>query len=487
MKRTVTEEFAQFVQEWTFDRIPDHVVEQAKDFILDCVGTTVGSYAVPEGRLLSRLGKEFGAGDECTILPSGQKAGAAAATYVNAKLSNFIDNEETLYNYHHIGGATLYPALHAAERMGASGRDLILATVLGYEFAYRFCQNYNRMRLNEDGSLDFAKTSGLGFNTITAALATAKVLGLDVDKVRTSMGIAGYYMTIPIIYKFHFTTPFNMMKYQDAGWIAFAGLMAALFAKNGYTADQEILDDYGDNSLWKVFGMLQFDFDSMVDGLGKSWGIMQMGIKPYPCCRWFHTPIFMLQKLMAENQLAPDEIDTVTVGVHPLVAHSEAFQRVEDWPHVTEKNAVAAQFSLPYCLACGAYNVPAGPHWQLPHTMNDPRLGEFCSKVRIEVDKECEDRMSAYIKSGKALGRVMTQIHYTLTVTSRGEQFTDTADYVYGDTYDPDHCLTREHLKQKFATNCSMVLTQRAIDRVIDTIYNIETLDSVDQFTALFR
>ncbi len=486
-ERGITRQFARFVQRTDFSNLPEEVVEQAKDYILDCIGGTIGSYGVPEGVAISKVAREFGTGGECTILPTGQRAPAAAATYVNAKLCNFIDNEETLYNYHHIGGVPLYPALHIGEEVGANGRDFLTAVVLGYEFAYRFAQNYNKMRINEDGSLDFAKTSGLGFNAITASIAASKALGLDTEEIRSAMGIAGYYMTIPIIYKFHFTTPFNMMKYQDTGWFAFSGLMSALFTRHGYTADLEILDDYGDNSLWKAFGMLEFNFDTMISDLGGKWGIMEMGIKPYPCCRWFHTPIYMLSKVMKDRELKPGQIEGIRVGVHPLVAHSEAFSRVENWPEVKEKNAVAAQFSLPYCLACGAYDIPAGPQWQLPSTMNDPRLGDFCKKVTIAVDEKCEERMMAYIQSGQPLGKVMTQIHNTVEVISNKGRFKETAEYIYGDTYDSDHRLSRDELKQKFITNCSSVLSQRAIEKVIDAVYRIDCFDSMDKFTALFR
>jgi len=470
-----------------FEDLPEQVVEQTKDYILDCIGTTMGSYAVPEGKVIASLGEEFGEGSEATILPTGQASSAAAAAYVNAKLCNFIDNEETLFNHHHIGGTTVFPALHAGERTNATGRDLLTATVLGYEFTYRFCLNYNKMRINPEGSLDFAQSSGLGFNSISAAVAAGKVFGLDVNQMRNSMGIAGYYITIPIIYKFHFTTPFNMMKYQDMGWFAMSGLMAALFARKGYTGDLEILDDYGDNSLWKVFGMLEFDFDRMTRNLGQTWGIMEMGLKAYPCCRWYHTPIYMLRQLMDTNGLEPDDIREVVVGVHPLVASSEAYRRVGNWSATETKDAVSSQFSLQYNLACAAHGVPPGPQWQLPETLNNPRLAAFCDKVKVVVDERCEQKMVAYILSGQELGKVLTQVNYTLILRTRHGEYKDTADYIYGDSNDALHRLDRPTIIDKFRQNCSTVASISTIDSVIDAVYNLDSLDSVRQLSGLFR
>lgn len=65
--------FAEFVNQTEFSDLPENVVEQTKDYILDCIGCTMGGYAVPEGIMISKLGKEFGSGIEGTILANGQK------------------------------------------------------------------------------------------------------------------------------------------------------------------------------------------------------------------------------------------------------------------------------------------------------------------------------------------------------------------------------------------------------------------------------
>ena len=351
------------------------MVEQTKDYILDSIGCTLGSYAVPEGVLITKMGKEFGSGSDGTVLPTGQRTSAAAAAFVNCKLCNFIDFDETLYNYYHIGGVPFFSALHAAEKTGVSGKDLITAVALGYEFSYRFCKSYALLTINESGGTDIAKSSGFGFNSIAAAVAAAKVLGLDTQGTQNAMGIAGYYVPVPLISKWLYTKPLGVQKYQDMGWFAFSGLLAALFSKNGIDGDLHIVDDYDEYSFWKAFGMLEFDFENMRQGLGDEWGIMEMGIKTYPCCRWFHTPLFMFKEIIRKEGLTPDDIQEVTVKVHPAVAKSELFQSVSKWDEWHIKDAVHSQFSAGYCFACAAYDVPVGPQWQLPETLTNARLG----------------------------------------------------------------------------------------------------------------
>lgn len=482
-----TRTFAEFVHKTQFADLPNEVVEQAKDYILDSIGCALGSYGVHEGVLIAKMGKEFGSGTDGTILPTGQKASAAAAAYVNCKLCNFIDADETLYNYYHIGGVPLFSALHAAEKAGASGEDLITATVLGYEFGYRFCTSYALLTVTEKGDIEIAKTSGFGFNSIAGAAAAAKVLKLDTEGILNAMGIAGYYTAVPLIPKWLYTKPLGIQKYQDMGWFAFVGLIAALFARDGYAGDQCIIDDLGDYSFWKAFGMLEFDFKAMTDGLGQKWGIMDMGIKPYPCCRWFHTPILMLKTIMRKEALEPDDIEAITVKVHPAVAQSELFISVGKWDAWPLKDAVHSQFSTSYCLACAAFDIPVGPQWQLPETLTNPKLVEFTKRVTTVKDDKCEQKMIQYLKSDQPKGKLMAQVHYTLEVKSTKGTFTDTAEYIYGDTYDPEHCLSRDDLKQKFTGNSTAALNKKTIDRVINAIYKIESYSRINDFTALFE
>ena len=483
----ITKIFSEFVSRCQFSDLPGEVVEQTKDYILDGIGCTLGSYGVHEGVLIAKMGKEFGSGTDGTVLPNGQKTSAAAAAYVNCKLCNFIDADETLYNYYHVGGVPLYAALHAAQKVGAGGRDVITAIALGYEFAYRFCTSYALLTVNDQGGTDIAKASGFGFNSIAGAVAAAKILGLDPEGVQNAMGIAGYYTAVPLISKWLYTKPLGIQKYQDMGWFAFVGLIAALFAKDGYAGDRCIVDDLGEYSFWKAFGMLEFDFEAMVKDLGNRWGIMDMGIKPYPCCRWFHTPIFMLKTIMKNEGLKPDDIEAITVKVHPAVAQSELFISVGNWDEWHIKDAVHSQYSSGYCLACAAYDIPIGPQWQLPETLNNPDLIAFSKKVTAVKDEKCEQKMIAYLNSDQPKGKLMTQVHYTLEVKSNKGAFADTAEYIYGDTYDPEHCLSRDQLKEKFIGNGSAIMDIKAMNRVMDGIYDLDSYESINDFIALFE
>ena len=127
---TITERWAEFLSTCKFDDMPAEVVQQTKLFILDNIGCALGGYAIDWGKKVADLGRDLGGKPEATVVGSGDRLHCANAAYVNGKLSNILDMDETLYNNRHIGGVPLFPALGIGERVKASGGDIILATAL---------------------------------------------------------------------------------------------------------------------------------------------------------------------------------------------------------------------------------------------------------------------------------------------------------------------------------------------------------------------
>jgi 2-methylcitrate dehydratase PrpD len=119
--------------------------------------------------------------------------------------------------------------------------------------------------------------------------------------------------------------------------------------------------------------------------------------------------------------------------------------------------------------------------------LTDPRIVEFTKKVTAAKDEKCEQRMIAYLNSGQPKGKLMTQVHYTVEVDSTKGTFTDTAEYIYGDTYDPEHRLSRDALKEKFANNVSSIVDTKTTTELIEAIYRLESFDSIDEFVGLFE
>ena len=320
---TITGKWADFLTTCVFDDIPADVLQQTKMFILDSIGCALGGYAIEWGKKVTKLGYDLGGKPEATAIGSGYKLHCVHAAYVNGKLGNILDMDETLYNNRHSGGVPFFPALSGGERNGATGKDVILATVLAYDFAARSSVCGSSFRPDPEKGVIISGNAAMGFNAFAAAIAASKVFKFNKDQIINTLGVVAYFSPGAIESKFTFTPPGNFNKYGDMGWFCSSGLMAALCVENGYVGDPSILD--GPRGLAALLGAPQFDYDTFIANMGERWYIMDAGFKPYPTCRWFHTGINLLEGIITEHELKPADIDRIVVYTHPLAVNLPMF------------------------------------------------------------------------------------------------------------------------------------------------------------------
>jgi hypothetical protein len=138
-------------------------------------------------------------------------------------------------------------------------------------------------------------------------------------------------------------------------------------------------------------------------------------------------------------------------------------------------------------VACAITGIPAGFRWQLPHNLENPELAVLSSKVSVEPDGVCEAKMARYLQSGQPRGRLMTQVHYTVELQSTKGDYSESAEYVYGDSYDAEHAFTHEQIVSKFNENASAVLDPERAARVSDAVQTLDSCSDLRDFTRLFQ
>src|SRR5690606_19330976 len=88
------------------------------------------------------------------------------------------------------------------------------------------------------------------------------------------------------------------------------GVLSAMLAERDFLGNREIFD--GDTGFWIMSGSDRYRQELAVERLGEQWLILDVGFKPYACCRWTHTLLDSLRFLAAS--LAKEAI--VKVDVH---------------------------------------------------------------------------------------------------------------------------------------------------------------------------
>lgn len=235
-------------------------------------------------------------------------------------------------------GAVVIPAVCAiAQASGASGATVLTAIAAGYDLAGRM--------LNAAGG--YRPHNGLGWHstatcgTFGAALAAARVLGLDPIRTAHALGIAGSYMGGV----WAFMQDGAMTKRMHPGKAAETGVAAAYLAQAGMTGPSHILEaEWG--GFFTTYCGPHAQPELLLKDLGNTNAISITGIKPYACCRASHGAIDALLQLRMEHQLTSGDIKSIDVHCPPHTVKLVGSHRVS--------NVLERQMSMPYALAIAA-------------------------------------------------------------------------------------------------------------------------------------
>src|SRR5262249_29180611 len=146
----------------------------------------------------------------------------------NGTLSEVLDFSDCILTARNHPGATIIPALLAvAEERHTDGRSVIAAMMSAYEVHTRICHAIQPSHWYRG----FQCTGTIG--TAGAAVAAARVLGLDADGIADAMGISGFIMPVSNgdnVFRGHSVKPVH------GGQGATCGVSAALMAASGFSA-----------------------------------------------------------------------------------------------------------------------------------------------------------------------------------------------------------------------------------------------------------
>lgn len=477
MDKNYTQTIADFAAKTCFDDLPEDAVHAAKRLILDTVGCAIGGYSSNSGKIVAEVKKELGGRPESTIMGSGEKTSCTSAAYINAEMGNLMDADDTSLKGHHATAAVM-PALAVAERVGASGKELITAVTLGFDMALRVAYSMDaptRASPTDSKKIEFAPTAGFSWTVFGAAISAGSLLHLDGDQMSNTMGLAGYTTSLPIIGKWAPSLPPRpMTKYAFYGPISEGGVTAALLAQRGFKGDQTVLD--GDRGFWKMAGATGCKWDALLEKLGTRWLIRETALKPYPCCRWIHGPLDMFYKIVGDNRLNPGDIEAVSVGLHSNATYSH-------FGNATVLNEIDAQFSIPYIFAIASLGIDPGPEWQTPARWQDPRVQAFSRKVTLYVDPEADAVYAGQVKDGGE----RKMMHSKIEVRAKGKIHRAQTNYAKGDPWDPDSVMTEQELKRKFRNFSYRSLRPDNIEKALEKFYDLENVEHIESLVRYLR
>ena len=301
---SATARLAAFAAELRFEDIPEPVVRKTEDLLVDWFGSAVAGHGSRPVETIKRFAQAMGpATGPSEVIIDRTRTSPYLAAMANAAASHVAEQDD-VHNGSVFHPATIvFPAAVAvAQAIGASGRQLLAASVVGYEVGIRVGEFLGRSHYRI-----FHTTGTAG--TLAAAATVGHLLGLNAQQMQHAFGSAGTQSAG--LWEFLRTAADSKQLHTAHG--AAAGLMAAYLARDGFTGAAEILE--GPQGM--AAGMSSdADPSRLVDGLGTRWATAETSFKYHASCRHTHPAADALLHVMRSHDLKPADIARVVTHVH---------------------------------------------------------------------------------------------------------------------------------------------------------------------------
>ncbi|RPI47024.1 MAG: hypothetical protein EHM59_05760 [Betaproteobacteria bacterium] len=176
---SLSRQFAAFVAELEYQKLPAEVVDRAKGVTLQALTSALLAQDMgPSTTALAMMQEEeAGGAGVATVLGKGTKLTKAGAAFVNSEMILAGGKWDTFRMLTHPGSAIVPAALAAAEVSGCSGKQFIEGIVAGYEVMERMAAEF----IPHVMARGFH--AGPVFGIFGAAVAAAKIQKLDAERI----------------------------------------------------------------------------------------------------------------------------------------------------------------------------------------------------------------------------------------------------------------------------------------------------------------
>lgn len=310
--------------------------------VLDLLGNSLAATTEQPGRTATEVTRSWGGDGHSTVIGGGLKLPAPSAALVNGTLAHSLDFDDThLPSVLHPSSSVIPAALAVAEARGSSGAALLDAAGVGIEVTVRLGMAGYDSELGNSIFFEHGLHATSICGTIGAAVAVAMLAGLDADGIAHAAGIAAS-MGAGVI---EANRTGGTVKRVHCGWAAHSGVAAASLAEHGLTGPPTVLE--GRFGFLRAYCGDRFDADAITEGLGETWELPGIFIKPYPCNHFTHAGIDAALRLRAAG-LDPDDVAEIELGAPGAVLRTIAEPPADK---ARPASGYHAAFSGPYTVA----------------------------------------------------------------------------------------------------------------------------------------
>ncbi len=436
---------SQGISEWIvktkFEDLPPEAVQVAKRMTLDTIGVALAAAAHPLGKPVIDYTHSLGGVPEASVVGGALKTNLFNAAFANGVLINILDFDDTWFPLGHPSSPVFPTVMALGEKLKSPGSKVIEAYVIGLEVWSKIIAGRapkGESRLPTVGA----------FGALAAAAAASKLLLLNEQQTRMSLGIAASHAS-----GLRKNTG-TMTKAYHAGNAASGGLRAALLAQAGWTADPEPIEGIG-GFAELTMGYGNYDPSKTLKELGNPFHLVDPGVgfKKYPVCYLNQRPLDAILELIAAHSIHSDQVESIIVGVPN-----------ETWMNQPDPDTgLRARLSLQHNLAEAIISRKLTIDGLEESRVHSGKIREMMKRVQLRVDPSIP---ADYVHTSNPV-----------TIHLRdGRKLLHRIDIPHGDWDDP---LSESEVRAKFEDVTRDILGPKQRNKIIDEVAGLEDVKDI--------
>jgi 2-methylcitrate dehydratase PrpD len=437
----ITQELCEAIREMDYESLPQDVIDEAKLCLLDWLGVTLGGANEPLTKILMEMADATGGTEQASIIGHNRKDSVLNAALINGSASHALDFDDVHFQMMGHPTVPVMPALLAlAEDRKHGGRDFLTAFVAGFEAECRIGSSIFPMHYQQG----YHATSTIG--RFGAAVACAKLLGLDPKRMNYGIGLAG---TQAAGLKQVFGT---MTKPFHAGKAAMDGLLSALLAEKDFTCSDDILA--GEMGFCRVLSP-EANPEVITEDFGKDYAIRNVMFKRHASC--FETHPTIDAALALRDKVDIDNISEISIKTTPVA--------IEIAGKPEPKTGLEGKFSVAYCAALALVDGETGEENFTDEKVQTDRMATLYKKVKAEGDDD--------------YGFTQAELVVRMADGREVKSFADTIEL------GSDKERRKSDLIKKFHSFADRLLPEGRSDSILSFVNDLDSKNDVGELAAL--
>ncbi|CAN5378058.1 MmgE/PrpD family protein [soil metagenome] len=444
----VTGRLARYMVSARDKALPEAVLIEAKNRILDTFGAMISGARMDPGIAAVKYVKSLGGVEEASVIGASFRTTAINAALANAMCAHADETDDfEPFTKAHPGSSVVPAALAMAEKQGCTGEEFIRAVALGYDLCCRLL-----MALGPDlvrGSHRSAEGTSSTFGALGAAASLAR---LDEKQMRFAISYAA--QQVSGLWSWVKDEDHIEKAFDFAGMGARNGVQAVTMVQAGLTGVADVLD--GTHNLFIALSTKPQP-EEMLAGLGSKFYVTETAIKTFSVGYPVQSPLDATLTLRKQYGLTPDNVKSILVKLPTDAIGIVATSAMADvnCPHLVS-----------LALLKGAVSFVDSHDQSL---MKDPVLMAMRARVTVQPDP-------ALMDPAAPRGAI---VQVTMTDGKMVEHFTK---FPPGTKENP---LSVEAVSAKTRDLITPVLGADKANKLIDLINRLETVKDINALRPL--